>query len=93
MQQVYSVTINGKHDCVVMTEEQSLMVQLKYSPDIEIHNLTERHGILPEHLHKLERYESAHLQYINHPQLVIRSSNSAATADVSWEFEDLMKGV
>jgi len=93
MEQVYSVTIKGKNDNVVMTEEQCLMVKLKYSPNIEIHNLTERHGILPHHLHKLERHESAHLMYTNQPLLVIRSSNSAAIADVNWEFEDLMKGV
>lgn len=92
MKQVYSVTINGRNDCVVMTEEQSLIVQLKYSPDIKIFNMTERHGILPQHLHKLQRRESAHLEYANHPQLVI-ASNGGATLNVIWEFEDLMKGV
>ena len=93
MEQVYSVTINGLNDCVVMTQEQSLMVQLKYSPNIEIHNMTERHGILPQHLHKLQRYESAHLTHIGHPQLVVKGTHIGIFGAAGWSFEDLMKGV
>ena len=32
---VYSVTINGKNDCVVMSEEEAMLVKIKYMPDIE----------------------------------------------------------
>ena len=96
MQCVYSVTIGGKNDCVVMTPEQSLMVQLKYAPDIKMYNMTERHGMLPQHLHKLQRYESAHIKYVGKPEPVIKGVGTGqfgAAADVLWEFEDLMEGV
>ena len=35
MKKVWSVTINGKNDCVVMTDEEAMIITLKFSPDIE----------------------------------------------------------
>ena len=54
---VYSVRIGGQQDTVLMTEEEALLVELKYSPDCEIYNLTELHGLKAEHFHKIERAE------------------------------------
>lgn len=92
MQCVYSVTIGDKNDCVVMTPEQSLVVQLKYAPDIELYNLTELHGMLPQNLHKQQRYQSAHSQIVYKGE-GIGQFGYGVTGDVIWEFEDLMEGV
>ena len=39
-----SVTISGKNDCVVMTDEEAMVITLKFSPDIEITDMTSKHG-------------------------------------------------
>lgn len=52
---VYSVRIGNQQDTVLMTEEEAFLVKLKYSPDCDIHNLTELHGLKAEHFHKIER--------------------------------------
>lgn len=52
---VYSVTINGKNDCVVMTREEASLVILKFDGAVdsfEMYDMTARHGLLPEFLHK-----------------------------------------
>ena len=38
---VWSVTINGQNDCVVMTETEAAMVTLKFSGDPEIYDMIE----------------------------------------------------
>ena len=55
LEKVYNVTVNGKHDCVIMTESQALLVTLKFGKNIKIHDMTTRHGLKPEYLHKQER--------------------------------------
>ena len=55
MKKVWSVTISGKNDCVVMTDEEAMVITLKFSPDIEITDMTTKHGIKPEHLHQENR--------------------------------------
>ena len=55
MKKVWSVTISGKNDCVVMTDEEAMVITLKFSPDIEITDMTSKHGIKPEHLHQENR--------------------------------------
>ena len=52
MKKVWSVTIDGKNDCVVMTDEEAMIITLKFSPDIEIYDMTTKHGMKPEHLHQ-----------------------------------------
>ena len=43
MDKVWSVTIDGKNDCVVMTEFEALNVKLKFSDeDFEMYDMTER---------------------------------------------------
>jgi hypothetical protein len=55
LEKVYNVTVNGKHDCVVMTELQALLVTLKFGKNIKIYDMTKRHGLKPAYLHKQER--------------------------------------
>jgi len=58
MTKVWSVTIKGKNDTVVMTDEQAMIVKMKFSPNIDMHDLTTLHGLTPEYLHKIERNKS-----------------------------------
>tara|TARA_B100001057_G_scaffold498665_1_gene606468 strand:- start:1629 stop:1919 length:291 start_codon:yes stop_codon:yes gene_type:complete len=57
MNKVWSVTINGQNDCVVMTDEQAMVITLKFSPDIQIIDMTEKHGMTPEHMQKADRQQ------------------------------------
>ena len=101
---VFSVTINGKNDCVVMTEEEASLVTLKYShvQDFEIVDMTARHSMKPEHLHKLER-----AQYYPGPDAGwhwegplpqapwkkgVGPGQFGGAAHCVWEFEDLISG-
>ena len=99
---VYSVTIKGKNDCVVMTEEEAMLVKIKYMPDIEIYDMTERHGMKPEHLHKLSRMDDAerfgpNITYMGKEEPVIKGvgigSFGGASNKVIWDFDDLMAGI
>ena len=45
MKRVYSVTINGKNDCVEMTEQEANVIALKFGKDIEMYDMTKRHGM------------------------------------------------
>ena len=96
---VWSVTIEGKNDCVIMTESEVNLVVLKFGNDIEITNMTERHGMKPEHLHKLHRMQDTM------PDDVVWLGDKPPTqtyvkgvgpgmfggaAKMVWEFEDLM---
>jgi len=96
---VWSVTLEGKNDCVIMTESEVTLVVLKFGNDIEITNMTERHGMKPEHLHKLHRMQDTM------PDDVVWLGDKPPTqtyvkgvgpgmfggaAKMVWEFEDLM---
>ena len=43
-QKVWSVTIKGKNDCVVLTDFEAMQVKMKFMPDIEMYDMTERFG-------------------------------------------------
>lgn len=99
---VYSVTINGKNDCVVMTEFESSLITLKYAgvSEFEMVDMTERHGIKPLHLHKLEReqyYPSPDVNWIWNGPLpqapYIKGKGPGqygGAAHTVWEFDDLI---
>lgn len=97
---VWSVTINGQNDCVVMTETEAAMVTLKFSGDqFEIYDMTERHGMMPEHLHKLQRMSDA--EYWKGSAVTVLEETKYVkgigpgifngAARMVWEFEDLME--
>ena len=95
---VWSVTIDGKNDCVVMTEFEAMQVKMKFMPDIEMYDMTERHGMKPEHLHKMARLSDAEyykgsnvtiLEEVTYTKGVGPGSFGGA-ARMVWEFDDLM---
>lgn len=91
MKKVWSVTINGKNDCVIMDDAQAMIIKMKYMPDIEIYDMTERHGMKPQHLHKLLRKEQA--EFIERHHTItkgIGTGQYGGAAPVCWEFEDLV---
>lgn len=99
-QKVWSVTINGQNDCVVMTETEAAMVTLKFSGEqFEIYDMTKRHGMKPEYLHKMSRMTDAEywsgssvtvLKETEHTKGIGPGAFGGA-ARVVWEFEDLME--
>ena len=54
---VWSVTIKGKNDCVALSDFEAMQVKMKFMPDIEMYNMTERHGMKVSHLHKEHRMQ------------------------------------
>jgi hypothetical protein len=58
---VWSVTINGKNDCVILTDAQAMLIKMKFmgTHDIEMYNMTERHNMKPRHLHKMQREQDS----------------------------------
>lgn len=97
IKKVWSVTINAKNDCVVMTEFEAMQIKLKFEGvcDFEMYDMTERHGMRPEHLHKLER----HNQYSNciwtgkKPEYKkgVGPGIFGGAAHMIWEYEDLLE--
>lgn len=96
---VWSVTIEGKNDCVIMTESEVTLVVLKFGNDIEITNMTERHGMKPEHLHKLQRQADIMPEGVTWtgdkpPSETwvkgIGPGQFGGAAHIIWEFDDLM---
>ena len=95
---VWSVTIDGKNDCVVMTEFEAMQVKMKFMPDIEMYDMTTRHGMKPEHLHKMARLTDA--EYYKGSNVTILEETTytkgvgpgsfGGAARMVWEFEDLM---
>ncbi len=84
---VWSVTINGQNDCVVMTDFEAMQVKMKFAPNIMMHNMTEIHGMLPQHLHKLDRKRMAaspSMCWAN------QADKTGMALSVIWEYEDLM---
>jgi hypothetical protein len=98
MKRVYSVTINGANDCVVMTEAESSMIALKFADasQFEMYDMTKRHGMKPEHLHKLARQEQLveKLTWLGPMPTYkkgIGSGKFGGAAHLNWEFQDLME--
>ena len=92
MKKVWSVTIDGKNDCVVMTDEEAMIITLKFSPNIEIYDMTERHGMKPEHLHqenRREQLEDARRSIFYEKWEGIGGFGGYAKVD--WTFEDFLK--
>jgi len=95
---VWSVTINGKNDCVVMSDFEAMQVKMKFMPNIELHNMTELHGMKPEHLHKLQRMSDAEYYAgcnvkVSHPieyTKGIGPGSFGGAARMVWEYDDLM---
>ena len=102
-QKVWSVTINGKNDCVIMTEFEAVQVKLKFvgtANSFEMYDMTARHGMKPQHLHKLARMADADLQgpnitYMGKEEPVIKGVGIGAFGGASnktvWDFTDLME--
>ena len=102
-QKVWSITINGKNDCVIMTEFEAVQVKLKFvgtANSFEMYDMTARHGMKPQHLHKLARMADADLQgpnitYMGKEEPVIKGVGIGAFGGASnktvWDFTDLME--
>ena len=101
MKKVWSVTIDGKNDCVSMTEFEAMTVKLKFSGDpyFEMYDMTERHGMKPEHLHKLHRLQDTMPDNVTWtgdkpPSETwikgIGPGSFGGAAHVVWEYDDLM---
>ena len=96
---VWSVTINGKNDCVVMSDFEAMQVKMKFMPNIELHNMTELHGMKPEHLHKLQRMSDAEYYTgcnvkVSHPTEYTKGvgpGSFGGAARMVWEYDDLME--
>ena len=84
-----------------MSDAEVMLVKLKFTGthDIEMYNMTERHGMKPEHLHKLQRMSDAEywsgsavtvLQETQYTKGVGPGAFGGA-ARMVWEYEDLME--
>lgn len=99
--QVFSVTINGKNDCVIMTEFEAMTVKMKFSgSDFEIYNMTERHGMQPQHLHKMARMSDAEYWRGRNVSIIEESKYKKGVGPGAfggachkqiWEYDDLME--
>lgn len=97
---VWSVTINGKNDCVSMTEFEAMAVKLKFSgKEFKMYDMTDRHGMKPEHLHKLQREQDSMPDGVTWTgdkppsQTWIKGigpGSFGGSAHMIWEFDDLM---
>lgn len=100
VEKVWSVTINGKNDCVVMTEEEAAMIALKFSGEhFEMYNMTQRHGMEPEHLQKANRMDvfrdCPYVEWRGSAEPTVIKGKGTGTfggaAKVDWTFKDLME--
>lgn len=99
MDKVWSVTIKGKNDCVVMTDAEAMLIKMKFMPNIEMYDMTERHGMKPEHLHKMHRLQDTMPDNVTWtgdlpPSQTwvkgIGPGQFGGAAHMIWEFEDLI---
>ena len=99
---VFSVTINGKNDCVIMTDDEALLVKMKFasSNEFEMWDMTERHCMLPRHLHKLQRQADIMPEGVTWtgdkpPSETwvkgVGPGSFGGAAQIIWEFDDLME--
>lgn len=96
---VYSVTISGRNDCVALTEWEAMTVKMKFMPEIEMFDMTEKHGMQVEHLHKLERMQQTgedlpdYVSWTGPIQYTkgVGPGMYGGAAKIVWEYEDLMK--
>lgn len=99
MDKVWSVTIKGKNDCVVMNDAEAMMIKMKYMPDIEMYDMTAKHGMKPQYLHKLQREQDSMPDGVTWTgdlppsQTYIKGigpGQFGGAAHIIWEFEDLI---
>jgi len=96
MTKVWSVTIKGKNDTVVMTDEQAMIVKMKFAPNIDMHDLTTLHGLTPAHLHKIERNKSfanedkSLLWMKNRLEMGVYGGWPGEYEKAVWEYQDLI---
>jgi|TARA_R110000851_G_scaffold56827_1_gene132763 hypothetical protein len=91
MKSVWSVTICGKNDCVDMTDEEASMIALKYGKHVAMYDMTKRHGIKAEYLHKQQRHEQR--EWANRGVSFskgIKTGSFGGAAPVNWTFDDLI---
>ena len=99
MNRVYSITIDGANDCVVMTEAESALIVMKFGNRLEMYDMTARHGLQPEHLHKLKRLEDAGqlpqgvtaMGPVGINKKGVGPGKFGGAANMMWEFQDLME--
>ena len=89
MKRVYSVTICGKNDCVSMTEAEASMLAMKYGKHLEMYDMTKRHGVKPEYLHKQLRHEQREWRGTSFSKGIAVGSFGGA-APVNWTYDDLI---
>jgi len=91
MKSVWSVTICGKNDCVNMTEAEASVLAMKYGKHIEMYDMTKRHGIKAEYLHKQQRQEQHDWERQNRSfSKGIKVGRFGGAAPVDWTFDDLI---
>lgn len=98
-QKVWSITIKGKNDCVALTDFEAMQVKMKFMPNIEMYDMTERHGMSVLHLHKEHRMQDAMpsgcIWVGDKPpsQTYVKGVGPGmfgGAAKMMWEFQDLM---
>jgi len=52
---VYNVTIDGKNDCVIMTEGELMITKMKHMPNFQMQDLTKSHGMTAKYVYKLQK--------------------------------------
>ena len=96
---VWSVTIKGQNDCVVLTDFEAMQVKMKFMPDIEMYNMTERHRFKVAYLHKEQRMQDIMPENVTWvgdkppSQTYIKGVGPGmfgGAAKMMWEFQDLM---
>lgn len=97
---VWSVTIKGKNDCVALSDFEAMQVKMKFMPDIEMYNMTERHGFKVAYLHKEHRMQDIMPENVTWvgdkppSQTYIKGVGPGmwgGAAKMMWEFQDLME--
>ena len=90
MNKVWSVTINGQNDCVVMSDEEAALVTLKFAPNIDIHDMTTKHGMTPEFMQTLTRNNQLEVK----GTLLEKYAEAGifgAFVKQNWTFKDLLE--
>ena len=93
MKKVWSIRIKGKMDCVVLNDEEAMIVKMKFMPDIQMYDMTTLHNIKPEHLHKVNRGEALekdiHLLWIkNSLETGVLGGKPGEYVKESWYFNN-----
>lgn len=85
---VWAVKIDGKMDCVVMTDFQAMQVKMKFT-NVTLTDMTTKHNIKPEMFNKPQR-ESQLLDY-NPFAFDTQYEYEKWRAKATWTFESLME--